>query len=69
MIGNKNVDFDRQETLDENGTKSTLLIYKVVNSLDKKAEVTLNYDVWVAAGKPEIKTEENWNKYAKVKLL
>ena len=69
LIGNKNVDFDRQETLDENGTKSTLLIYKVVNSLDKKAEVTLNYDVWVAAGKPEIKTEENWNKYAKVKLL
>ena len=69
LIGNKNVDFDRQETLDENGTKSTLLIYKVVNSLDKKAEVTLNYDVWVAAGKPEIKTEENWNKYVKVKLL
>jgi hypothetical protein len=69
LIGNKNVDFDRQETLDENGTKSTLLIYKVVNSLDKKAEVTLNYDAWVAAGKPEIKTEENWNKYAKVKLL
>jgi len=69
LIGNKNVDFDRQETLDENGTKSTLLIYKVVNSLDKKAEVTLNYDAWVAAGKPEIKTIENWNKYVKVKIL
>jgi len=41
----------------------------VVNSLDKKAEVTLNYDAWVAAGKPEIKTIENWNKYVKVKIL
>jgi hypothetical protein len=69
MLGNKKVDFDRQETLDENGTKVTLLIYKVVNSLDKNAEVVLNYDAWVAAGKPELKSEGNWNKYVKVQLL
>ena len=69
LVGSKKVDFDRQETLDDNGTKVTLLIYKVVNSLDKKAEVKLNYDAWVAAGKPELKTEENWNKYVIVKLL
>ena len=69
LLKKKNIDFDRQETVDDGGTKVTILVYKAVNTQDAKAEISINYDAWVAAQKPEIKTEENFNKYVKIKLI
>ena len=69
LLKKKNIDFDRQETVDDGGTKVTILVYKAVNTQDAKAEISINYDAWIAAQKPEIKTEENFNKYVKIKLI
>jgi hypothetical protein len=69
VLKNKKIDFDRQESATENGTQVTILVYKITTTTDKKAELFLNYDSWVAAGKPELSSEENFNKYVKSKVI
>lgn len=69
LLKNKVIDFDKQESLEEAGTTYTILVYKATNVQDKKAEIKLNYDLWVAAGKPELKSQENWDKYVKITML
>jgi hypothetical protein len=69
VLKNKKIDFDRQESATENGTQVTILVYKITTTTDKKAELFLNYDSWVAAGKPELSSEGNFNKYVKSKVI
>jgi hypothetical protein len=71
VLGNKVLDFDRQESGidDVTGNQITILVYKMSSANGKNAEIFFKYDPWVAAGKPELASVENYNKYVKSKVI